>query len=166
MPEKIRPLPAEQIQSFRNKNFREISGEIALNLFGDDIPPEDITGITNENEFYTHHYLSAILENDLKDVFKEWKCKEDEEGVPQPYKGLRGLRKEFFAKQSLLERERNIEERLSLQRDFVAQLLSVLGFDYHNQTVELDPHGSIPQRIFFIGKQHQIVHVANIALDP
>ena len=25
----------------------------------------DLTGITNENEFYTHHYLSAILENDL-----------------------------------------------------------------------------------------------------
>jgi hypothetical protein len=24
----------------------------------------DLTGITNENEFYTHHYLSAILEED------------------------------------------------------------------------------------------------------
>ena len=85
----------------------------------------DITGITNENEFYTHHYLSAILENDLKDVFSEWKRKEDEEGVPQPYTKLRGLRKEFFAMQSLLERERNIEDRLSLQREFISQLLSV-----------------------------------------
>ena len=27
----------------------------------------DLTGITNENEFYTHHYLSVILENDLKE---------------------------------------------------------------------------------------------------
>ena len=26
----------------------------------------DLTGVINENEFYTHHYLSAILENDLK----------------------------------------------------------------------------------------------------
>jgi hypothetical protein len=104
----------------------------------------DITGITNENEFYTHHYLSAILENDLKGVFGEWKHKEDEEGVAQPYKRLRGLRKEFFAKQGLLEREKNIEARLSLQREFIAQLLSVLGYDYHNQTVEPDDHGSIP----------------------
>jgi len=24
----------------------------------------DLTGITNENEFYTHHYLSAILEDE------------------------------------------------------------------------------------------------------
>ena len=27
----------------------------------------DLTGITNENEFYTHHYLSAVLENDPED---------------------------------------------------------------------------------------------------
>ena len=24
----------------------------------------DLTGISNENEFYTHHYLAAILESD------------------------------------------------------------------------------------------------------
>ena len=35
----------------------------------------DITGITNENEFYTHHYLSAILENDLKDIFSHMETK-------------------------------------------------------------------------------------------
>lgn len=28
----------------------------------------DLTGITNENEFYTHHYLSVILDNDLKNL--------------------------------------------------------------------------------------------------
>ena len=28
--------------------------------------PIDLTGITNENEFYTHHYLAAILEGDLE----------------------------------------------------------------------------------------------------
>lgn len=104
----------------------------------------DITGITNENEFYTHHYLTAILENDLKDVFGEWKRREDEEGIPQPYKILRGLRKAFFATLGLLERERNIEERLRLQREFAAQLLAVLGYGYHDQTVELDDNGSIP----------------------
>ena len=28
----------------------------------------DLTGITNENEFYTHQYLSVILDNDLKNL--------------------------------------------------------------------------------------------------
>ena len=32
----------------------------------------NLTGISNENEFYTHHYLSAILETDLKEVFEKW----------------------------------------------------------------------------------------------
>ena len=41
----------------------------------------DLTGISNENEFYTHHYLSAILENDLKDVFQEWRRRDQEEGL-------------------------------------------------------------------------------------
>ncbi|MBU2521835.1 MAG: hypothetical protein KKD50_06370, partial [Proteobacteria bacterium] len=104
----------------------------------------DITGITNENEFYTHHYLSAILENDLKEIFSQWKQKEAEEEIPQPYTRLRSLRKDFFAKQSLLERERKIEERLNIQREFIAQLLSALGYEYRPQTVELDDNGSIP----------------------
>ncbi|MBE9520242.1 MAG: hypothetical protein IME97_03865, partial [Proteobacteria bacterium] len=100
--------------------------------------PIDITGITNENEFYTHHYLSVILEKDLKGVFKEWKRKEDEAGIPQPYMGIRGLRKEFFAMRSRLERERKTEDRLALQRDFLAQLLFSLGYEYHYKLVELD----------------------------
>ena len=56
----------------------------------------DITGITNENEFYTHHYLAAILENDLKEVFQEWKRREEEDNTPQPATLLGGLRRDFF----------------------------------------------------------------------
>jgi hypothetical protein len=104
----------------------------------------DITGITNENEFYTHHYLSAILENDLKDLFKEWNRKADEEDIPQPYKKIGSLRKDYFALQGSLERERNIEERLSLQRDFQAQLLISLGYDFYSQLVDLDNGAGIP----------------------
>ena len=104
----------------------------------------DITGIKNENEFYTHHYLSAILENDLKDIFSLWKQKEDEEGIQQPYIKLRGLRKDFFNRLSLLERERNVKERLNIQREFISQIISVLGYEYHCQTVELDDNGFIP----------------------
>lgn len=104
----------------------------------------DITGITNENEFYTHHYLSVILEKDLKGVFKEWKRKEDEAGIPQPYMGIRGLRKEFFAMRNCLERERKTEDRLALQRNFLAQLFFSLGYEYHYKLVELDNGASIP----------------------
>jgi hypothetical protein len=104
----------------------------------------DITGISNENEFYTHHYLSAILENDLKEVFSEWRRKEEEENIPQPYTLLRSLRKEFFATQALLEKEKKTDERLRVQRSFLAQLLDTLGYQYHPQVVDLDDAGAIP----------------------
>ncbi|MFA6072385.1 MAG: hypothetical protein WC810_27805 [Janthinobacterium sp.] len=32
----------------------------------------DLTGINNENEYYSHHYLSAIFEGNLKDTFSQW----------------------------------------------------------------------------------------------
>ena len=41
----------------------------------------NLTGISNENEFYTHHYLSAILENDLKELFAKWSAQEEQSAV-------------------------------------------------------------------------------------
>ena len=52
----------------------------------------DLTGINNENEFYTHHYLTAILEGDLKEVLGQWSQRErEEEGFRSPHVLLRGL---------------------------------------------------------------------------
>ena len=31
--------------------------------------PLDLTGITNESEFYTDYYMNSILEEDLRPVF-------------------------------------------------------------------------------------------------
>ncbi|MEE4359125.1 MAG: hypothetical protein V2I97_21835, partial [Desulfococcaceae bacterium] len=104
----------------------------------------DITGIRNENEFYTHHYLSAILENDLKDVFSLWKRREEEKDIPQPHTLLRALRKDFFIRQSLLERERSTEERMNIQQEFTGKLLSALGYDYCTETAAPDEDVCIP----------------------
>ena len=95
----------------------------------------DITGITNENEFYTHHYLAAILENDLKEVFQEWKRREEEDNTPQPATLLGGLRRDFFRMLASLERERDPAERLRLQRAFTARLLQALGYELHPRWV-------------------------------
>jgi len=51
----------------------------------------DLTGISNVNEFYTDHYLAAILENDLKDLFKAWATAEKEQGATPPDRRLAAL---------------------------------------------------------------------------
>ncbi len=106
--------------------------------------PIDLTGIANENEFYTHHYLSAILENDLKEVFEKWRFREEEEGVRTPYASLRQLAREYFAMRSLLERERRPDERMAIQREFTGSLLPALGYEYHPQLNEVDLGLAVP----------------------
>ena len=67
----------------------------------------DLTGITNENEFYTHHYLSVILENDLKDLYKEWRERE----TPAPPARINSLTRSYFTFLNHVRKERNPEHR-------------------------------------------------------
>ncbi|NBC13633.1 MAG: hypothetical protein GVY09_09870, partial [Gammaproteobacteria bacterium] len=99
----------------------------------------DLTGIANENEFYTHHYLSAILEGDLREVLSDWRRRESEEsGYRPPYAVLRTLARPFLEMRARLERERDPSRRLSHQRDFLAQLLPALGYAYRPTLQPLD----------------------------
>ncbi|MBF0460875.1 MAG: hypothetical protein HQL87_05710 [Magnetococcales bacterium] len=99
----------------------------------------DLTGISNENEFYTHHYLSTILESDIKDVLGQWNQRESEEATYRPpHVLLRGLNRDYFAFRSQAEKERKPEARLELQRDFMAKLLLVLGYVWTPQVKMLE----------------------------
>jgi hypothetical protein len=37
----------------------------------------DLTGITNEREFYADHYIDSVLEGDLRPVFLKWTAAPD-----------------------------------------------------------------------------------------
>ncbi|MFC1743404.1 Eco57I restriction-modification methylase domain-containing protein [Candidatus Riflebacteria bacterium] len=104
----------------------------------------DLTGITNENEYYTHHYLAAILEKDLKDLFKEWKRKEEEEDKKQPNILLRGLARDYFSMQSQLLKEKDFKTRMEIQRGFHSKLLSALGYSLQPGVKLLDEELNFP----------------------
>jgi hypothetical protein len=91
--------------------------------------PIDLTGITNENEFYTHHYLAAILEGDLKAVFEAWAQQE-----LQPWDGIRALARPFQA----IDRETDPVERQALRQKWFADLLGVLGYQLNHGEIELE----------------------------
>ncbi|RLB90165.1 MAG: hypothetical protein DRH26_10180, partial [Deltaproteobacteria bacterium] len=104
----------------------------------------DFTGIINENEFYSHHYLSAILENDLKDVLKEWKDAEKNKDTRPPYVELKGISKEYFTLCSQKEKARTPEEKLLVQRQFVQTFLPILRFEFNHEPKEMEDGSSIP----------------------
>jgi hypothetical protein len=90
--------------------------------------PIDLAGISNENEFYTEHYLAAILDGDLRDTLSQWRREAQEEGTQAPFEALRGLAAEFFRVHAAISRARAAEERLALQRGFLCRVLAALGY--------------------------------------
>ncbi|MFK7776944.1 MAG: hypothetical protein QM501_02320 [Gimesia sp.] len=101
-------------------------------------------GISNENEFYSHHYLSEIFKGDIKEILDGWKQVEEEGGEKPPFHQLRLLGREYFAICDQLGRERDNKKRVKLQRQFFTALLPVLGYASQPQNLTLDDHGEIP----------------------
>ena len=58
-------------------------------------------GIENVNEFYTHHYLAAILGSDIKDQLAAWR---EAEGSQVPWRRLAQLQQPYFRHHERLPR--------------------------------------------------------------
>ncbi|MCP4215419.1 MAG: class I SAM-dependent DNA methyltransferase, partial [bacterium] len=104
----------------------------------------DISGIFNHNEFYSHHYLEAIFESDIKEVFQKWSKEEQASGTRSPHVLLRSLAKDYFIIRRRMERARVTEDRLALQRPFMARLLELLGYQLNPQLRTLDNGTQLP----------------------
>jgi len=110
----------------------------------------NLTGISNENEFYTHHYLSAILENDLKELFAKWSAQEEQsstDGQPAtwrtPYAKLGGLSKLYFVLRNRLEKTTQPAAIQQAQHEFFTKLLDALGYQFAPTLKPLD-EGAVP----------------------
>jgi hypothetical protein len=101
--------------------------------------PLDLSGISNENEFYTHHYLSAILEKDLEKPIAAWSA------LPvAPPEALRALARPYEKCLAECAGTPDPAEQASLQAAFQAQFLAALGYDVSNVIIETDAGVEIP----------------------
>ncbi len=93
----------------------------------------DLTGITNHNDYYSQHYLLALLEGDLKDLVKSWKeTAEKHPGSEEhrsPSDRLRGLSGDFFRLRNRFSRLRDADTRYTEEKVFVSKLLHILGYE-------------------------------------
>lgn len=97
----------------------------------------DLTGITNHNEYYSQHYLLALLDGDLKEVVSRWEQAasehpDSEAHRPAPAR-LRSLAAPYFRMQNRLGRLRESAARLAEQTGWLAEWLSALGYQPANQ---------------------------------
>ena len=106
-------------------------------------PAAAFVGIHNENEFYSHHYLSEIFSRDIGETIEAWRKDAADEDKP-PYERLRALAGEYRRRRAEYQRERRPESRLKLQRDWLRKVLYPLGHGWHPGDHLLDDGNPLP----------------------
>ncbi|WP_219862615.1 Eco57I restriction-modification methylase domain-containing protein [Vreelandella piezotolerans] len=106
-------------------------------------------GLTNDNEFFSAHYLAEVFQGDFADTIKGWDAREEqakEAGAEYttPHRALRNLNQTYFALRHKLKTERSVAERIRLQREFFKDLLGTLGIPYQPQNRTVAPNTELP----------------------
>ena len=120
----------------------------------------NLVGIYNENDFYSHHYLTSVFESDIRGVMDEWASKESdarefekkeralgrepERGFRAPYSVLATYAGSFFKQLNEHGREKEVPKRLQQQRKRWSSILAPLGYQLKASAVELDSGLQLP----------------------
>src|SRR5690242_16273890 len=94
---------------------------------------QTFAGITNENEFYSHHYLAEVFKGDIRGRIDTWLEREqeserDDDADRAPFKRLASWSSRWFALRADLSKVRGQRERLSAFTDLQVGLLRALGY--------------------------------------
>jgi type I restriction-modification system DNA methylase subunit len=98
-----------------------------------------LTGIANENEFYTEHYVNSILEGDLRELFSKWSARPE-----PPYEAIKKLRGPYEQMMRELGRTSGAAARLECRRACFVRLFEALGYRLTAKTRELEGGVHIP----------------------
>jgi len=100
----------------------------------------DLTGIQNVGEFYSHHYLDALLEGDLKALFAQWRA--DDERTPD--RRLNGCAGEYFAAKQQAGEARDEAAAFPAAHAFHVALMQALGYGHTPGVRYLLDGGAVP----------------------
>src|SRR5262245_2001356 len=119
-------------------------------------------GIDNENEFYSHHYLSEVFKGDIRERLEQWA--DAEEAHPEqhaPYKQLASWAGQWFALRNAATRGGAAADQLASFRHVQQGLLQALGYTITPQLLELQAGMPVPvwQVIGDAGKAPQVLVV-------
>jgi hypothetical protein len=104
----------------------------------------DISAINNVGEFYSTHYLDAILDKDVKSLVKSWEDAEGN-GYIAPHKRLSAQAAKYFKLKSKLTHSVERHEQYIISHEVNVTLLEALGYEYQSNAYELSSEdGLIP----------------------
>lgn len=100
---------------------------------------QTFAGITNENEFYSHHYLAEVFQGDIKDRLQAWDAQEaqhpGDDAHRAPHKRLQAWAQRWFALRGQVQRGKDEHERWQHFVQLQTGLLHALGYaDFNAKT--------------------------------
>ena len=97
-----------------------------------------LTGIHNENEFYSHHYLAEIFAGDIQATLERWREQAESAGRRTPWAEIRALAPDYLRFRGDFNRERRPGQRILRQREWFRALLAVLGYRWQPANLALE----------------------------
>ncbi|MCG6134003.1 MAG: N-6 DNA methylase [Nostoc sp. LLA-1] len=103
-----------------------------------------LIGITNENEFYSNHYIDAILKDDIKGIAQRWREAAAENETKSPPELLGSLAASYFRFINNFSKEKEIAERLTFQQQWFSEIFGALGYQVEPTQRILDEGQLLP----------------------
>ena len=106
---------------------------------------QTFVGIANENEFYSHHYLSEVFKGDIRERLEQWAATEAAHPEQRaPYKQLASWAGQWFALRNTGPRGGAAAEQLASFQPIQQGLLQALGYTITPQHLELQAGMPVP----------------------
>ena len=109
---------------------------------------QTFAGISNENEFYSHHYLAEVFKGDIKARLEAWDAHEAAhpgiEADRAPPKRLAAWAQKWFALRGQISRAHDDAEKWQLFSQLQAGLLQALGYSAPALTRQATLHELVP----------------------
>jgi len=98
-----------------------------------DTATQTFAGITNENEFYGHHYLAEVFKGDIRSQLDAWSAQEEAakaegESWRSPQRTLAGLASRWFQLREKLRQARDAVAFMGAFAELQGPLLNALGY--------------------------------------
>ena len=106
----------------------------------------DLTGITNQNEYYTNHYFSSIFEENAKETISKWRTEaKDDEIVRTPWSLLRDVARQYYPIHDRFLRSKFDTQTLANIRTLADMYLSALGYPESSpELIDIDDTTRVP----------------------
>lgn len=92
----------------------------------------DLTGIKNQNEYYTNHYFTSIFQENADETISGWKTRAKETDVELPWRRFRNTSSQYYRVRDRYQHVRSEEYSKPYIQEMAELYLDALGFDSIN----------------------------------